>query len=118
MLKKSINIFLFLIVFITDAVKALGISVDKVEDFAMGRGQNNAKGKLNARFSEDRVKTSSNKASRQNGDDLESFFSMGSRSNSVPKCGTITPVRTTNILKTAICKMSFDFSNLLLHALF
>lgn len=71
-------------------------SLDELENFAMGRVQNNASRKTNTNTGEIKqssaAKTNKDKGSpatrvnQLNGaDDLESFFSMGSRSNSVPK---------------------------------
>ena len=76
-------------------------SIDELENFAMGRMQSNASRKANANTGEIKqnsaVKANKDKiapAARLNQlngvDDLESFFSMGSRSNSVPKTRTAT----------------------------
>ncbi|KAK7282694.1 hypothetical protein RIF29_11672 [Crotalaria pallida] len=71
-------------------------SIDELENFAMGRVQNNVSRKANINTSEIK-QNSAAKANRGKGspaakvnkpndvDDLESFFSMGSRSSSVPK---------------------------------
>ncbi|KAB1200526.1 Auxilin-related protein 1 [Morella rubra] len=73
-------------------------SIDELEDFAMGRVRNKAGERSHVRTSERVVKPSAAKSSRYNeaedaslrnlqngGDDLESFFSVGPRSNSVPR---------------------------------
>ncbi|KAJ1382556.1 DnaJ domain containing protein [Sesbania bispinosa] len=71
-------------------------SIDELEDFAMGRVPNNASRKANTSAAEIKqrpaAKTNKDKGSpaarvnqSNNMDDLESFFSMGSRSSSVPK---------------------------------
>lgn len=79
-------------------------TIDELEDFAMGGAQTNASSrKANVKAAE----TKQNLAARMNNgkrvpaakvnqangvDDLESFFSMGSRSSSVPKSRTPTMV--------------------------
>ncbi|XP_027331955.1 auxilin-related protein 2 isoform X5 [Abrus precatorius] len=76
-------------------------SIDELEDFAMGRVQTNArsiKTNINTRESKQNSAKINNgkrapaaKVNQSNGmDDLESFFSMGSRSSSVPKSRTAT----------------------------
>ncbi|XP_061352627.1 auxilin-related protein 1-like [Gastrolobium bilobum] len=76
-------------------------SIDELEDFAMGRVQNNASRKANVNTDEIKqnsvAKTNNGKrdpAARMNQlnntDYLESFFSTGSRSSSVPKSRTAT----------------------------
>ncbi|CAL5203907.1 unnamed protein product [Lathyrus oleraceus] len=76
-------------------------SIDELENFAMGRVQSNASRRANTNTGEIKknsaAKTNKDKESpatkvnQSNGaDDLESFFSMGSRSNSVPKSRTTT----------------------------
>jgi len=88
-----------------NAVNSLSVStIDELEDFAMGGTQTNASSrKANVKAAE----TKQNLAARMNNgkrvpaakvnqangvDDLESFFSMGSRSSSVPKSRTPTMV--------------------------
>ncbi|CAI8598325.1 unnamed protein product [Vicia faba] len=76
-------------------------SIDELENFAMGQVQSNANRRANTNTGEIKqnsaAKTNKDKGSpatkvnQSNGaDDLESFFSMGSRSNSVPKSRTTT----------------------------
>ncbi|KAG6671805.1 auxilin-related protein 2 isoform X1 [Carya illinoinensis] len=73
-------------------------SIDELEDFAMSRVRNKAGKQSDVRTSEKAIKKSDTKSSlhneaeyasghtmQQGGDDLESFFSVGSRSNSVPR---------------------------------
>lgn len=82
-------------------------SIDELEDFAMGRVRHNSAERSDVRTSKKEVKTSATKSSRykeaedasrhnlqKGGDDLESFFSMGSRSSSVPRsrATTLDPV--------------------------
>lgn len=82
-------------------------SIDELEDFAMGRVRHNSAERSDVRTSKKEVKTSATKSSRykeaenasrrnlqKGGDDLESFFSMGSRSSSVPRSRATTLVRT------------------------
>ncbi|XP_058786923.1 auxilin-related protein 1 [Vicia villosa] len=76
-------------------------SIDELENFAMGRVQSNANRRANtntgeikqnsaAKINKDK-ESPATKVNQSNGaDDLESFFSMGSRSNSVPKSRTTT----------------------------
>lgn len=84
-------------------------SIDELENFAMGQVQNNASRKANINTG-DIKQNSSAKTNRDKGnpaarvnqsngaDDLESFFSMGSRSNSVPKSRAATMVEVINII--------------------
>ncbi|KAH7524550.1 hypothetical protein FEM48_Zijuj06G0131300 [Ziziphus jujuba var. spinosa] len=66
--------------------KSSGMSfIDELEDFAMGRVQNNANKRSNVRSSGEGVQTSANRTSKSSGDDLESFFSMSSRPKSAPR---------------------------------
>uniref|UniRef100_A0A6N2MA98 J domain-containing protein n=1 Tax=Salix viminalis TaxID=40686 RepID=A0A6N2MA98_SALVM len=63
-------------------------SIDELEDFAMGRMQNNARRVSNGHHAGE-VKESA--------DDLESFFGRVSQSSSVPKSSSGAPVRTAGI---------------------
>ncbi|PON73678.1 DnaJ domain containing protein [Parasponia andersonii] len=65
-------------------------SIDELEDFAMGRLQSNTNGRSNLRSSGEWLGTSANRTSSNSGDDLESFFSVSHRSNSVPRSRTTT----------------------------
>lgn len=98
-------------------------SIDELEDFAMGQVHNNASKKANVNTGEIKqnlaAKTNRDKgapAARTNKlndvDDLESFFSMGSRSSSVPKSRAATMVKVTNII------ISNDFPTLRLYSVF
>jgi hypothetical protein len=84
-------------------------SIDELENFAMGRVQSNASRKANTNTGEIKqnsgAKTNKDKgapATRVNqlngADDLESFFSTGFRSNSVPKSRTATMVEIINTI--------------------
>ena len=69
-----------------DAGKVSDVSaIDELEDFAMGRMQNNARSVSDGHHARE-VKEST--------DDLESFFGRVSRSSSVPKSRSGVPVRT------------------------
>lgn len=77
----------------------------------MGRMQSNASSRANtntgeikqnsaAKINKDK-ESPATKVNQSNGaDDLESFFSMGSRSNSVPKSRTTTMVKVKNIIRS------------------
>lgn len=82
-------------------------SIDELENFAMGKVQSNSAKQSDARTSKKELKNSATKSSRYNeaedasrrnlhkgGDDLESFFSTGSRSSSVPRsrAATLDPI--------------------------
>lgn len=88
-----------------DAVKGSNVaSIDELEDFAMGRVQNNAGRSIHhAREVSERQPAKATKYKEaevaawknheKSANDLESFFSMGFRSNSVPRSRTATVVR-------------------------
>lgn len=94
-----------------DAVKSSDVSpIDELEDFAMGRVRNNTDGCPDVHYARDVKERPSAKANkykeaedaararrtqRNSADDLESFFSMSSRSSSVPKSRATPSVRTT-----------------------
>lgn len=79
---------------ITDAVKSSNVSsIDELEDFAMGRVQSNANGRPNPRSSGEWLGTSASRTTSYSEDDLDSFFGMSHRSNSVPRSRTTTSVR-------------------------
>ncbi|KAJ0025562.1 hypothetical protein Pint_08114 [Pistacia integerrima] len=82
-------------------------SIDELEEFAMGRVRNSADGSSGVRHakeSKDKRSARANKfkeaedgarkTQKKSGDDLESFFSMGSRSSSAPRsrATTLDPV--------------------------
>lgn len=109
-----------------DAVKSSCVSsIDELEDFAMGRVRNKAGERSHVRTSERVVKPSATKSSRYNeaedaslhnlqngGDDLESFFSVGPRSNSVPRSRATNFVRTIDVTNMTCC-----FTMILYHLL-
>lgn len=100
-----------------DKVKNSNVSsIDELEDFAMGRVRNKAGERSEVSTSKKVVKNSATKSSRYNeavdtshrnqqtgGDDLESFFSSGSRSSSVPRsrATTLDPLFDSSIYKRA-----------------
>jgi hypothetical protein len=98
---------------IFDAVNnsSLSSSIDELENFAKGRVQSNPSRKANTNTGEIKqnsaakpVKDRGAPAARVNqlngADDLESFFSMGSRSSSVPKSRTTPVVEIINIIRS------------------
>jgi len=71
-----------------DAGRVLDVSaIDELEDFAMGRMQNNARSVSNGHHAGE---------VKQSADDLESFFGRVSQSSSVPKLRSGVLVRTTD----------------------
>ncbi|KAL5559671.1 hypothetical protein UlMin_035882 [Ulmus minor] len=67
-------------------VKSSGVSsIDELENFAKGKVQTNANGRSNFHSSEEWFETPTNRTTSYSEDDLESFFRMGSRSNSAPR---------------------------------
>lgn len=94
-----------------DSIINTGVSsIDELEDFAMGRVRNSSDGSSSARHakeSKDQHSTRANKfkeaedaarkTQKKSEDDLESFFSMGSRSSSAPRSRATTSVRIIDI---------------------
>lgn len=86
------------------AVTTSGTSlINELEDFAMGKAQNSSDRNFGLHQSKDRngIKSSKYKEAEhaplkphKGGDDLEDFFSSGSRSSSAPKSRASTTVRT------------------------
>lgn len=82
-------------------------SIDELEAFAMGKSTDKADASSNGRNAKEVKSTQGSKSSKyreaenvgwqpqqRTPDDLESFFSMGSRSSSAPKSRVTNPVRT------------------------
>lgn len=98
------------------AVKKSDVSpIDELEDFAMGRSRSNANRSSDGHHASKAKESPSDKdikykeaedaawKPQQNADDLELFFSMGSRSSSVPKSRPAVLVRTTDIRVYGFC---------------
>lgn len=91
----------FISILISDAGKSSGISsIEELENFAMGRGQKNVNEELKVHSSGEGVKTSDSRAKNYGADDVESFFSKSSRSNSVPKTRATASVSTITLKDT------------------
>ncbi|XP_012078265.2 auxilin-related protein 1 [Jatropha curcas] len=88
----------------SEKVKASDVSsIDELEDFAMGRVRNNAGGRSDVHYAKEvrdgqtakaskykEAEDAAKKNQQKSADDIESFFSMGSRSTSAPKSRTAT----------------------------
>ena len=80
------------------AVKSSSSSpIDELDNFARGKMQNNSEGKVNASTHMSRNRHVAHAAGvnhQKTVDDLDSFFNVGPRSQSVPRSQTTTPVTT------------------------